>query len=176
MGWPIKNLKGQRFGRLKVLKMVVPRVKRTQWVCRCKCGQIKIAYAQTLMRGQVNSCGCLRLDGAKRAASARKIHGHSLAKGRSPPYRSWQAMKARCSNKNLKSYQHYGARGIKVCERWLSFENFLSDMGVRPEGTTINRIDYDGDYEPGNCNWADDAEQRASRRPSKFWKKRIPAS
>lgn len=82
----------------------------------------------------------------------------------SPTYSSWRAMLARCRQPNNNRFQYYGARGIQVCERWLSFENFLEDMGERPAGLSIDRIDVDGNYEPGNCRWATPLEQRHGRR------------
>jgi hypothetical protein len=83
---------------------------------------------------------------------------------RSPEYRIWVGMKNRCLNLNCENYADYGGRGITVCERWNKFENFYADMGPRPNGTSINRIDNDGNYEPGNCHWATNKEQHRNKR------------
>lgn len=88
---------------------------------------------------------------------------------RSPTYRSWGAMVRRCTNPNTADYEWYGGRGIKVCERWRTFANFLADMSVRPKGKTLDRINTDGDYEPGNCRWATPKQQARSRRKRKPW-------
>lgn len=92
------------------------------------------------------------------AANPAYTHGHTTG-GFSPEYHSWSSMVQRCTNPKRESFEHYGGRGIKVCERWLVFENFLADMGRRPEGMSIDRKDNDGDYEPSNCRWADTTTQ-----------------
>ena len=95
-------------------------------------------------------------------------HGHSPRNGKlSSTYVSWFGMKARCQNPNKSQFKYWGARGVKVCDRWQDFANFLADMGERPEGTTLDRIDNNGNYEPGNCRWVTLKEQRRNRRDQK---------
>lgn len=95
-------------------------------------------------------------------------HGHSPRNGKmSPTYHSWASMKDRCQNPNSNRYEYYGARGIKVCDRWQDFSNFLEDMGERPPGKTLDRVDNNGNYEPGNCRWATQKEQIQNRRDRK---------
>lgn len=98
-------------------------------------------------------------------------HGHMTDQAHATPtYNTWKAMKKRCGNTNHDSYRYYGGRGIKVCDRWLTFANFLADMGIRPDGMTIDRINPDGNYEPSNCRWATAEQQNANQNPYKNWK------
>lgn len=91
------------------------------------------------------------------------IHGHSTRTHKSPTWQSWHAMFARCTRPSHRFYARYGGRGITICERWQSFENFLADMGERQTGTSLDRIDNGGNYEPGNCRWADASTQQRNR-------------
>lgn len=103
-----------------------------------------------------------------------KTHGHSANGETSPTYNSWASMVQRCTNSNATSYPRYGGRGISVCLHWLKFENFLSDMGERPEGLTLDRRDNNGNYEPDNCRWATLSEQALNGRPNKRGTKLTP--
>ena len=102
-----------------------------------------------------------------RARMSERYRARSHGQVGTGAYSSWQAMRARCLNPNNREYLRYGGRGITVCERWQSFENFLADMGLRPEGLTLDRINPDGNYEPGNCRWATWTEQRVNQRRMK---------
>lgn len=139
------------------------------WLCRCSCGNVVIVKSQRLLRGETKSCGCLKLELlTQRHQEQRQSykHGHgSQRKKLSPTYISWQSMKRRCAYPNPRGYQNYGGRDITVCARWdESFSAFLMDMGERPEGKTLDRINPDGNYEPTNCRWATASEQRRNHR------------
>jgi len=143
---------GEKHGRLVVVSRAENRVKpsgqkRTFWNCRCECGSDVAVASDFLKRGLTKSCGCYNRDAAR---SRRLTHGQS----RTDTYNVWNTMHSRCENPKVQNYPRYGGRGIKVCERWASYVNFIADMGERPEGGTIERKNNDGNYEPGNCVWA----------------------
>jgi hypothetical protein len=150
---------GARHGRLT---FVGEKVKVDyHWIltCRCDCGSV--ARVRSNHWGKTQSC---RSCSIKVRAQTLTRHGMT----RSPTHNTWRGMIDRCTNSKHKAWPHYGGRGITVCERWRSFDNFYEDMGVRPEGRTLDRIDNDGNYEPGNCRWATMAEQKANQRPRRL--------
>lgn len=156
------SLLGMRFGRLLVIAQVDHGKSRegTRWLVRCDCGAEKTMGRRTLVGGRGFSCGCWQ----RTAASMTHFrHGHA---NRSRSWRAWAGMKQRCLNPANPKYPDYGGRGIRVCERWLSFEGFLEDMGEKPDGMSLDRIDVNGNYEPGNCRWATAKEQCDNRRLS----------
>jgi hypothetical protein len=132
--------------------------KRPHYRCECTCGRQTTASTHNLRRAHTMSCGCLEAE-TKRTAS--RTHGQK----HHPLYSTWESMRQRCNDPRHPSFRYYGARGIKVCARWDDFAAFLADVGERPDGLTLDRIDNDGDYEPGNCRWATLSEQMASKRP-----------
>lgn len=160
------DLTGERFGRLVVtgrMPSIAPRF-LTTWFCRCDCGNYLsvLAYALTQRGRGTKSCGCLQQD---RAAEAQLKHGHALRPAVTPEYRTWCAMKARCFRKTSQDYKDYGGRGITVCDAWRNdFEQFFRDMGPRPKGCSIGRINNDGNYEPGNCRWETMTQQHRNMR------------
>jgi len=155
------ELTGQRFGRLIAIEATRKRKRRNIiWKCECDCGNIVEVMARNLKAGLSRSCGCLQKE---IVGKLNRTHGHSTKITKT--YRTWKNMLQRCGNPKNKSYNNYGGRGIKVCDRWLhSFENFLDDMGEAPERLTIERENNNGNYEPGNCVWTTRKEQNYNTR------------
>ena len=130
---------------------------------RCECGAVVEVDVRAVRSGNTKSCGCLKREVLAERNKALSTHGESHF-NMTPEYSSWIAMRRRCLNPNMKAWPNYGGRGITICDRSSSFENFLADMGRRPEGHSLDRIDSNGNYEPANCRWATAKQQGSNRR------------
>lgn len=156
------EMPGKRFGRLVVIERHgSAKYGGTIWRCRCDCGTEKIATANSLRSGDTRSCGCLMRENGHKQGKAHTTHGMEGTR----TYEAWSGMIQRCTNPKCEFWDRYGGRGIKVCARWRnSFQAFYADMGKKPTGLTLERIDRDSNYEPGNCKWAGQKEQAFNRR------------
>lgn len=152
------DLTNKQFNCLVVLDLATNDASNhKRWRCKCKCGRIRVIREYFLLNGITKSCGCYRNQQLFK-------HGHCVGNKNSRTYNSWSRMIDRCFRVKDKSYSRYGGRGILVCLRWRSsFKNFLDDMGERPQSTSLDRINGNGNYEPGNCRWATRSQQNKNR-------------
>jgi hypothetical protein len=161
------DMSGMTVGRWSVLHRDASEApaagKHARWMCRCECGVVR-SVSGAVLRQNSNSCGCLQSEDVTTRNTKHGRYG-------TPTYECWHSMIQRCCNPNDHAAQWYSERGISVCDRWRdSFEAFLADMGERPEGLTLDRIDNNKGYEPGNCRWATWSQQSRNRRPRSEWK------
>ncbi len=162
MGKKLEIKTGDKYNRLTIIGEVEQQGNNRRFNCKCDCGNETVVFLGNLRRNNhtTTSCGCYNKE------MTRKTHTtHGMIN--TSEYTSWEGMKQRCYNPNNPRYNDWGGRGIKVCDRWLnSFENFIEDMGMKPEKEySIDRIDNNGNYEPGNCRWTDIFTQNNNQRP-----------
>lgn len=165
-----RDLTGQRFGRLLVLSRAPNGISRggrskVFWNCICACTKEAVVQSNNLTTGNSQSCGCWQ---SELTVARQSTHGHSVRGKMTRTYECWESMIQRCTNPRCKAFSNYGGRGIKVCKRWRdSFEAFLADMGEKPTGLQIDRIENDGNYEPSNCKWATRKEEARNKRSNR---------
>lgn len=158
------DLSGQRFGRLTVFNPIRGG-REVKWDCLCDCGNTAVVLGHCLRSGDTASCGCIRRETTAARGHNHLRHGAARLGKRTPGYGVWTRLRNRCTNPNHQDWENYGGRGITVCTRWDTFENFLADMGSRPSPKhSIERREVDGNYEPSNCEWATLVTQANNKR------------
>lgn len=160
MTTPARNatdLTGRSFCGWVVLRRAPTRLRKSVYVCRCVCGTEREVFGNNLVRGVSTNCGCISVRG-----------NHSHGQTHTKIYRIWATMVQRCTNSRHKDFHKYGGRGIRVCDQWLVFERFFEDMGHKPDGLSLDRIDNNGIYEPGNCRWSAPKQQCRNTRKNRI--------
>lgn len=161
---PRNDLTNKRFSRVVALEDVGKNIHdKRLWKCRCDCGKEFVVVGAALTSGNTKSCGCYM-----REVTGNRTRTHGMS--HTPEYHCWHDMVRRCTNPECDSYPDYGGRGIKVCDRWLEFENFFADVGLRPSKShTLDRIQNDGNYDPSNCRWTTQERQNRNTRNTVLW-------
>jgi hypothetical protein len=156
------NMSNKKFGRLTVIERDIENTSNfIKWICICDCGNTKSIDGSNLRRGTVVSCGCFN---SEKTSKKMTTHGYSRAGGaKQATYKIWSAMLQRCNNPNCNKFKRYGGRGITVCREWYTFENFITDLGERPNGLSLERVDNNGNYCKENCKWASPITQAHNR-------------
>jgi len=159
-----------KYNRLTLIEEIEPYIwgnkKYKKFLCKCDCGTMVEVRLDKMKLGNTKSCGCYNKELITKPHKPTNLtHGHTKKGNVSREFHSWHGMKQRCTNPKTKHYNYYGGRGITICDRWLnSFTDFIEDMGPRPEGKSLDRINNDGNYEPNNCKWSTQVEQLKNRR------------
>jgi len=162
------NLEGKVFNRWKVLKKENIKLSQAMWLCECECGTRRVVNSSSLRNGKSKSCGCWSVEWAKKGRN-RVTHGHAKIGKTTNIYKLWLGIKKRCFNLKCKSYKYYGGRGISMYKEWitsfLSFKEYMEkNLGNRPYGYSLDRVNNDGNYEPGNLRWATQSMQNKNRK------------
>ena len=165
---PLMDLTGMRFGRLVVTSQLNPKVGKRTVTCKCDCGKTTTTARPNILKGDTKSCGCLGHENRMVKAGKNPTHGMVYTS----EYRAWQSLVQRCTNSKHKAWQYYGGRGIKVCKEWrFSFQTFFDHIGPKPKPYrefSIDRINNNGNYKPGNVRWATLKQQAQNKRPRKL--------